>query len=271
MKNIAKNLFHASALLAVLSCSAFSTENHVKYSIALVGMSMDYKEYDTNGVLADSETADISDILGYEMSLDYLFNRHAYDHDEIGINIMQLSGTSVYKGSLLGSGSPYGSLVSSTQNSFVDTSVNYKHIYQYKRYLSLSYGIGVGYHAWNRKLSSVQEELYEWFSVRPMLGASVNYKNIDVGMIAEYQYGFNATMQSSNPALDFTLAGTDIFEVTFPVIYRYTDNIEFFVKATFSKQTIKKSNDIKYGVYTYYEPDSTNYSNYIKLGAAFSF
>lgn len=255
----------------LLTCTAFSREKRVTYSLSLIGMSMDYNEYDPQDVLLDSETSNTNDILGYEMSLAYMFHTHTDNRDEIGIDIMQLSGQSVYKGSSLGSSDPYGSLVSTTQNSFVDTSVKYKHTYLYKRYLSLSYGIGFGYHSWDRKLSSTQEELYEWFSLRPMLGASVNYNNIDVGMHLEYQYGFNATMQSSNPALDFTLGGADVFEVTFPIGYHYGDDIEFFIKTTFSKQTIKKSNYVMYGGNTYYEPDSTSYDSYIKVGAAFKF
>ncbi len=271
MNNIYKTFLHVGAVAALLTCNAFANENRVSYSLSLVGMNMDYREYDTNGILADTETANVNDIIGYEMSLYYALSKHTDNDDEIGINIMQLDGRSVYIGSALGSGDPYGSLVSSTQNTFVDTSINYKHTYRYRSHLSFIYGVGFGYHSWNRKLSSTQEELYEWFSIRPMLGTRINYKNIGIGISAEYQRGFNTTMQSSNPALNFTLGGADIFQVTVPVTYSYSEHIELFVKTIFSKQSIKKSNDIRYGGHTYYEPDSTDHTTYIKLGATFKF
>ncbi|WP_345993268.1 hypothetical protein [Sulfurimonas sp. HSL-1716] len=266
-----KTLLYAMIVSAFFACSAIASENRISYSLSLVGMSMDYKEHSSGGVLLDSEDSNLGDISGYEMSLGYIFSRYARNQDEIGISLMQLAGKSTYKGSVLGSGDPYGSLISTTSNSFIDTSIDYRHTYFYKRYLSFVYGIGFGYHAWERKLSSVQKELYEWYSFRPMLGVDVKYKKMQAGISAEYQYGFHTRMHSSNPSLGFILGGADIFEVAVPVTYNYRDNMAFFIKTVFSKQTIGKSDYVSSGGNTYYEPSSTSNDVYVKLGAVFKF
>ncbi|MBU0632059.1 hypothetical protein KKA17_05385 [bacterium] len=271
MQKRLKNILHVGIVISLLTCDALAYENNFQYSLAFVGMGMDYKEYNPNGVLLDSETSSLGEITGYEMGLDYILDSDRYTSDEIGIDLMVLDGKSAYKGSLLGSGNPYGSYVSTTQNSFIDTSIKYKHTDIYEGMLHFSYGLGLGYYAWNRKLSSSQEELYSWFSLRPMLGLSVDIDQFNVGITAEYQYGFNTKMHSSNPALDFTLGSADIFELTLPFIYNYNHETEFFIKTVFSKQTIGKSDNVSDGSHTYYEPDSTSYSSYVKAGIAFKF
>lgn len=244
------------------------------YSLALVGMSMDYKEYYA-GKIQDSETSEISDLLGYEMRLGYLFNRGRKSCDEISMNVMMLGGKSSYKGSLIDSGKPKGSWISTTQNQFTDAELAFAHTYHYQNDLHLIYGLGLGFHAWDRKLSSTQEELYQWFSLRPMIGANADIERFNLGVVVQYQYGFDRTMSSTNPVLDVTLGGADIFKVSFPIKYSYSDEVEFFAETTFSKQEIKESNHVRVvinnRIYEVLEPDSTNYSSYLKLGATLKF
>lgn len=251
--------------------SAFAAQNNVKYSIALVGMSMDYKEFDPTHTLLDSENSSLGKIIGYDMSFGYLFNPTDTSINEISLDISQLSGKSNYVGAILGSGGGYGSLKQTTANSFIDASLTYKHTKRYQNFLDISYGLGFGYHAWYRELSTTQAELYKWFSLRPSFGATVIMDKFSAGVFGEYQYGFNALMSSSKPAMDFKLGGADIISVSFPLRYNFRKNLEFFTIYTLSKQEIKKSNEVLSGGLYYYEPDSTSYQNYLKIGATFKF
>jgi len=78
-------------------------------------------------------------------------------------------------------------------------------------------------------------------------------------------------MTSSNPKLNFTLGGADIWEFSFPVNYQYNKNMDFTFEATFTKQTIVESGVEYSGGTGYYEPDSTAYNNYLKFGVEFNF
>lgn len=96
-----------------------------------------------------------------------------------------------------------------------------------------------------------------------MVGVGITLKEkLYLGVFVEYQYGFDTKMTSSNPNLDFTLGGADIWEFSIPITYDYSQNIDFFFEATFQKQTIIES-DVNSG---YYEPESTAYNDYLKLG-----
>jgi hypothetical protein len=251
--------------------NAFAKENNIKYSIALVGMSMDYKEYDSSHTLLDSENSSLGKIIGYDMSLGYLFNPTGTSIDEISLDVSQVSGKSDYVGAILGSGGGYGSLKQTTVNSFIDASLSYKHTQRYNNMFDLFYGLGAGYHAWYRELSTTQAELYSWYSLRPSVGVTLIMDQFSAGIFGEYQYGFNAMMSSSKPTMDFKLGGADIISIGFPLRYNFRKNLELFTIYTLSKQEIKKSNEVLSGGLYYYEPDSTSYQNYLKFGATFKF
>jgi hypothetical protein len=257
----------------LLTCNAFAEDNNLKYSLAFVGMSMDYKEYDQSNTLADSENSSLGKIAGYDMSLGYLFNRtdSSSSVDEAAFNVSMLNGKSDYVGQSLNNPQGYGSVVSTTQNRFIDTSLDYKHTQRYQNFLDFSYGLGVGYHSWYRELSSIQSELYEWYSLRPMVGVTMVMDKFSLGVTGEYQYGYNAVMSATNPSINFKLGGADILAVSFPLRYNYNKNLEFFTQYTMTKQSIKKSNEVQSGGLYYYEPDSTSYQNYLKIGATFKF
>lgn len=265
-----KIFLHAGVVLLLLfSHALYAQEKQVEYSIALVGMNMDYKEYAPE--LVDSESSNTNDIVGYEMRFGFLSPRDENGYNALSFGVMMISGKSDYKGSLLHSGQPYGSYVSTTQNDFIDTDLTLKHFERYNQRWWFIFGLGLGYHAWNRELSSTQKELYEWYSIRPMMGIHLDIDRLNVGLELQYQKGINPTMKSSSPDLDFTLGGVDIYEVSIPLKYRINHEIDLFIKTIFSKQEIQKSNYLPSGSYIYYEPDSTSYQNYVKFGVTFKF
>lgn len=218
-------------------------ENSLQYSLSLVNMSMDYKEYSaSSGALLDSETSNISDISGYEMNLEYIFDDYSRSYDSVSLNLMKVDGNSKYKGSYLYGGGSYGSVVSTTKNTVIDTSIEYKHTDFNRNNLYFSYGVGVGYRAWDRKLSSTQDELYEWYSIRPMLGCGMEIDDFNIGIFAEYQFGINPTMSStiSSENINFKLGGADVFELTIPVKYSINENVNFFYKSSLFKARNKQ-------------------------------
>ena len=260
---MSKSFYILMIVNLLLTCNAFAEKNNLKYSLSFVQMGMDYNEY-YNGIWQDGESANLTKIIGYDMNFGFLFNRSSESVNEIYVDIMQLGGYSAYDGFTRSGHTP---LQGTTSNQFIDASLAYKYTYRYDRLLDLYAGVGIGYHSWDRKLSSIQEELYEWNSIRPSIGANIKIQQFDLGMFVEYQYGFNATMSASDTGDKYKLGGADVVVVGFPLRYNYDRNLEFFAQYTLSTQTIKQSNVVN----TLLEPDSTSQQNYFKIGATFKF
>jgi len=267
-KKISVIVLYIGLFLSFTISNTFAKEANFTASFAMVGMKMDYKEYLNNGSILDSEESQYDDITGSQMSIGYVFNKDELSYSHLKLNFMLLSGHTKYKGSYLGSGLPYGSVVSRTQNIILDTDVTFMHVKKVKKIFEFSYGLGLGYHEWERGLSSSQIEVYKWYYIKPHLGFSAMLnKDLKLGINIEYQHGFDTIMTSSNPKLDFTLGGVNIWEFSIPVTYVYNENIDFIFEITHRKQTIIESN-VNSG---YYEPDSTAYNNYLKFGVGFKF
>ena len=256
-------------LIASLLASGllYGQEGDFRLSASLVGMSMDYTEYDGGGTAIDSEESALNEIYGLDVGLSYLLSKNPSTYSEINSNLMIVGGDTVYKGSILGSGDPIGTVVSATVNTIIDFDVNYAKNYKVYENIELKYGLGVGYRYWERALSASQIEIYTWYSLRPMIGVSYTINNaLRVGLDVDYQYGVNPNMNESTHG-DFTLGGADIVEVSLPISYKYDENMEIFFQYAYQEQTIKKSNVVN----EYYEPDSTARNQYVKFGLAFKY
>lgn len=258
--------------LLLFSSNMYAKNSGLVGSVALVGMTMDYKEYNTAGTLVDSEDSSITDIGGAEMSLGYVFDSTSSSYNQVTWNLLLLSGETTYKGSILNSGNPYGSLVSKTQNYIIDTDISFKRGNLLFNRFELNYGFGFGYRSWERALSASQIETYKWYSFRPMIGSKFYLSNeLNIGLFMEYQFGINPTMSETTQNFNFDLGGADIFELSIPFTYKYNEKVDMFFEYTYQRQEIKKSNEIHSGIYYYYEPDSTANNQYLKLGLAFKF
>jgi len=251
-----------------LTTSLFAKDGAFVFDASAVGMSMDYKEYGMSGELLDSEDSSYVDITGVEVGLGYLFSKENFSHSKISFDFMMLGGDTTYKGSYLGSGLGYGSVVGTTQNMIVDTDISYIYTQTFQNSFRLNYGLGLGYRWWERSLSTSQVETYKWYSLRPMLGMGMTFKNkIDLSLNVEYQYGFDTILSASDINTDFTLGGADIWEISIPVGYKFSKKLIFSCETVFTKQDIKKSN-VKAGLY---EPRSTAYNNYLKFGIVYKY
>jgi hypothetical protein len=241
--------------------SAFTT------SVSLVGMSMDYKEYDNSSTLIDSEKSDFMELGGVEIGLGYMVSKEMSAYTQVNMNFMMLTGSSTYKGSVLGSGDPYGTITSTTQNTIMDMELSYKRGYSLSKSLELNYGLGFGYRYWERSLSASQVETYTWYSLRPMIGVDYALNNrVNIALELEYQYGINPVMDESTYG-EFTLGGADIIELSLPISYKYNEKLDMFFEYVYQKQTIEKSNVVS----GYIEPDSIANNQYLKLGMRFKF
>ncbi|WP_373036794.1 hypothetical protein [Sulfurimonas sp.] len=206
-----KKIIYICVLLSFTISNISAKKSNFTASAAIVGMSMDYSEYDNSGNILDSEESPYSDITGAEMSFGYVFDRDELEYSHIKINLLLLSGETKYIGSYLGSGQPYGSVVSKTQNTIWDTDVSFVHTNIYRDNFEFSYGVGLGYREWERILSASQVEVYKWYYLKPLIGLNVSVTDrVKLGLNVEYQHGFETIMTLSNPKLDFTLGGANI-------------------------------------------------------------
>jgi len=259
-------------LLLLFTSNVLAKELKVVYEIALVGMAMDYSEYNDNGDLFDTEKSAFSEIIGSDFDYHYLFSYSDAGYSEVNFGVLYVSGYSDYTGSLLNSNNPFGSVTSKTLNDVIDVSLSYKYNNELNSLIAFNYGFGLGYRYWQRQLSRTQIEGYEWFSLRPSLGVDLNiFDDTYLNVNTEYQYAIKPKMSATTVASDFDLGSADILKLDIGLSYVVSENMDIFVNAIYEKQTITKSNTIIVGNLAYYEPDSTAYNKYVKIGIAFKY
>jgi len=275
-----KIIYFISLIMSLFVMNLNARESGYSISAAFVGMSMDYREYDDNGNILDSEiSVDGALIKGGEISLAYTKVLEDNDYALIALNINYLYGATEYKGSLLDSGLGYGSYVGRTNNDVLDMEVEYKFMDTFENGIELIYGVGVGYSSWRRELSALQVEVYKWYSIRPKFGMGYLVDNLYFGAILEYQYGLSPQMDilanSENPNTTVDLGSANIFEITLPISYVLNEKFDIYFEYVYQYQMIEKSNTVPYiinGVTKgILEPASTANNNYLKLGATFKF
>ena len=264
-----KNKTYLLLILIFTVTNIFAKDTPFTSSVSLVSMGMDYVEYDQNGNILDSENSSYLELGGVEVSLGYIIEKDLSSSSEIIFNWMILSGETTYKGSYVDSELGYGSVVSSTLNTISDIDISYKQSKILSSAIEISYGIGLGHRYWERVLSKSQVEIYTWYSIRPMFGISTNNEKLNLGMFIEYQYGFDTKMSAPNHT--FTLGGADILEISFPVHYKYNKGVDLFFEATLQKQIIKESNHLYTETTESWEPKSTAYNSYLKVGIEYDF
>ncbi|MDH4944557.1 hypothetical protein [Sulfurimonas sp. C5] len=239
------------------------------YSAAFVNMDMDYREYDDNGQILDSEQS--NSVTGFELGFGMDLECDDDGCPNLDFKALVLKGNTDYTGAYIGSGLPYGSVKSTTSNLIYDLSLDYTQTDKVNGF-GVTYGLGLGYHSWYRELSSLQNERYYWFYITPVLGFSTEItKNLKIATQFKYKYALRPKMKANLISEEFKLGKTDTIEVTIPVTYSYSEQTEFFVAYTYSKQTIKKSDLVPQGGYLYYEPKSKTNDNYFKVGISFKY
>jgi hypothetical protein len=226
-------------------------------------MNMDYREYDKQGQILDSEKSDYMDIRGIYYDIGYILNKKS-SYDKISFSILSLGGKSDYKGSLLhDDDNIYGSLVSKSIHTIIDTKFAYNHISLIRKSLELSGGIGIGYRYWDRILSKSQSEVYKWFSIRPNVGLNYNIdRNFFLKTSLEYQYGINPVMIDVKPNNKYLLGSANILQANVALSFHIANTLNISLQYTYEVQEIGASNVVN----SFYEPDSTAKNQYIRIG-----
>jgi len=251
------------SLLLLLGVN-IATASNMEYEINFVGMKMDYKEYGRSGTLLDSEKSAFSDILGSELKYRYFVEERSF----VEASVLGVGGTTDYVGSLIGSGLGYGSYTSTTSNTVWDLALSYNRVNETMfPNINVLGGLGMGYRYWERELSSSQKELYTWYSLRARVGLLYTMQDVTFAFMGEYQYGIDPTMTASNISGDFKLGAADIIELSLPIHYRINEKFDLSCAYVWSRQKIRESNVVS----GYYEPDSTAYNQYLKLGIVFKY
>ncbi|PHQ56910.1 MAG: hypothetical protein COA30_03445 [Sulfurimonas sp.] len=276
-----KRIVFILMLTFVSGLSLSTKESGFALSAAFVGMSMDYREYDDDNIILDSEQSNLNEIIGGEFELIYSDVYKNGDYSQYGISTLIIGGKTVYIGSY--QGGTYGDISASdgfkSYNSIIDTSLDYKYVQVLSDSISLIYGVGMGSRSWRRELSRSQIEIYSWFSIRPKVGVLYHVKKLSIGANLEYQYGINPQMvllaNSENPDITLDLGSADILEFSIPIHYPLTQKIDLSFEYVYQLQSIGKSNSLPYVDQgenkLVLEPKSTANNNYLKLGATFKF
>jgi len=267
-------------ILLFFSTVLYAQKASFSSSVSVVGMSMDYREYDEDNILLDSEESSFYELMGTEFEFAYNIKHDNNDSSSINFNFLILFGITSYIGSLQGSNLGYASYVSKTVNVIMDTEIRYKYSDVIDENFNFLYGVGIGYRSWNRSLSQSQVEIYKWFSIRPSFGVNLKFNNgISLQPSVEYQHGFNTLMYESTYDYNFKLQSANIVKTELVLSYNYSNKINFFTAYEFQKQIIEKSDSIFRFVTTssgverheIFEPDSRAKNQYIRFGVLFKY
>ena len=259
-------------LFVVFLCVVQAKENDLYFNAGLIGMSMDYREYDDNSQILDSEKSDISQIMGIELGVSYVLNAVDEDYSQFNFTYTRVTGTTDYVGAYIGSGAGYGSLTGTTYNTIVDFDVNYMYAMAIRNDFYLLMGAELGYRSWERILSETQVERYSWKYLAPTVGIEYRKNSFYLLFDMDYKYAISPIMTATGINGSFKLASANIFTTSVKADYQLNSLYSMYIAYVYENQEIKKSN-ILYDSNGkgFLEPDSTSNNKYIKFGFTFKY
>lgn len=245
--------------------------DHVSVSVGT--MNFDYKEYSrSNGQLLDSEGPSYLYGVTAKYAHDVFGSNKTRNEGALFANISFYGGNTNYTGSLLSSTNPiYGSVTSTTQNQIVNAHVGYR---QYKNLKSISLytQVALGYRYWDRKLSSSQDEKYQWTYGNIKIGLDSHLSSVDdLDLSAGYDLAINPTMKSSTSSQalknTFNLGNTYGYAFCVPYTHHFNANLSMQISYTYQRWHISASNTVN----GYYEPRSTTTQNMANIGLIYKY
>jgi hypothetical protein len=252
--------------IVMLLSMALSAES-VIWNISYTGLRMDYREYNTQGQILDSEKSNLLDITGIGTSLELGLLTQDRARTSAVMSYVRMNGETEYMGSILGSGNPYGSVVSRTQNTITQSEACLKQaLIDFNNEVYVN--IGGGYRLWTRELSATQVEDYKWYYWKASLGGLYRvWNNMSIGGEIGYTQAIAPKMVANNPALEFNLHNVYSYNVSIPIVYKMTKAVALRIENQFERINIDDS-DVNSG---YYEPHSTSKNISTKIGVDFHF
>ena len=246
--------------------------NDLYFNAGLIGMSMDYREYNDNSQILDSEKSDFSQMMGIELGLSYVLNAADTDFSQFDVAFERIVGKTDYVGAYLDSGKGYGSLQGKTLNTIVNFDVDYLYGLGISERLHLLVGAAFGYRTWERSLSSNQVETYMWAYTAPKLGLQYVQKLLKITLMLGYKYGISPKMSATGINDTFKLGSANTLATSLKANYAITPKTTVYAVYAYENQEIAKSN-VVFGSdgKGYLEPTSTANNQYIKFGFAFKY
>jgi hypothetical protein len=251
----------SSLSLSLLFLSSLLSAESALFNISANGMKMDYREYDSDGVILDSEKSTL-EIKGISSSLEIELHNNI-TRTSLIMDYQYIEGETEYVGSYLGGTGVYGDVVSTTKNKITQKEAYIKEAY-IKDNTELFIGLGGGHRLWERKLTSTQVEDYEWFYLKGSLGFLHQFNN-GICLGAEYVYTKALSPQMiyyDTPNLVFDLGSVYSHSVTVPIIIPVNNRMDIRFETKYEKLTINESNIVS----GFYEPDSKSNNIYSKVG-----
>jgi hypothetical protein len=247
------------------------------------GLKTTYYNYrESNGTaLLDTETADLGKIAGGYLRFNMTLRENsAGDYDRFELYASRTAGTTLYTGSVLGSGMPYGSLRSRTADIYEELQFN---LTRSLRQDALLYTIkaGVGYYEWERELSTSQVEVYSWNYVQLGIGVSQTFgRDWEIAMDLSGHYGVNRTMEADFTGvehLQFDLGRVYTVRAGVPLTIPVKADSAVLFRLEYEYTKIGQSNVVSAyyepedRVRQWYEPDSQQQNWHFYTGVVFDF
>jgi hypothetical protein len=260
-------------LLLLIGINLQAEQEGTTYSVAYVYMHMDYREYDENNAILDSEKSYFADLSGAKFGLDYRLPATDGTFSQLTLSLNVLTGTTAYTGAYLNNGSGYGSVTSTSANIIMELDGAYLYGVPVSDMFDVFGGVSLGYRRWERGLSSSQIEVYSWGYINPELGAHLAVlQSLDVTLLAGYKYGIAPVMTATGVQDTFKLGSANTLHSRFSVKYTVQDNAAFIFEYIYENQIITKSNTVYDNAGNgYLEPDSTAKNQYLTFGFAFKY
>ena len=236
-------------LLLAASLCADTYDNKLEFGLKTTAYN--YTERGNQDEILDTEDSNFFDIGGIYGSFDHKLSTEAEIAYYVNIYGSYTAGSTDYKGSLLGTGSGYGSYTSSTENTFYELQVNLKRLHQYENKATYTL-LGLGYKSWERELSSNQVETYYYYFFQTAIGGKVNiYKDWSLGLDLTGQLAFNPKMDakftsSSGQGLNetFDLGTVYTYKIATPLVIPINEQLSFSTKLEYEFTSYGKSNTI---------------------------
>lgn len=222
------------------------------------------------GTVLDTEDSSYGDIIGgyarFELPL-----AQGYNGDSaLQFYVSHTEGETRYIGSILGSGQPYGSYVSTTENSYDEVQANYL---MRKHWESTTYKLllGGGFYEWERALSASQIEIYYWYYLQLGIGMEERFYNgWSLGLDLTGQYALSPQMDADLPGIGpvtFDLGSTYTMRTAIPLKVPVAERVALMFRLEYEYTIINHSNIIG----GYFEPDSEQRNWHLYAGVSLKF
>ena len=264
-------------LLLVAPWLIVAETNNIEVALKALSMKMDYEEYDTSGAILDSERSSYFgniDGLGVDVAYRYANGLLGGDTSKVFVRFERHKGKSDYTGALLGSGLPYGSHQSQSENIINETEMGISESRSFGAWSITSKVFG-GYRNWERLLTASQLETYSWWFWGAGIGGAYDFGNLRIGAETYFKRARKPEMAIDMPGRivdTFLLGKTASYGLSLPITYRLGNQLSILGGVEYEYLKIADSNS-KTGIdgNTYYEPRSDSSYNKLYLGLGYRF